>query len=113
MAKKHLNGLYQFVYRINTNPYKDYRINIKSINDPNIFNLGCEMRDTCNEIHRKQFKHLRKLFIPLCLESYYVYYFNILRMINLFYHLYVEHEIYAIEYNKKGNHTYEHPFIKN
>ena len=51
--KNHMNGLYQFVDRIDTIMYTDYRINIKSINDPNIFNLGCEMRDTCNEIHEK------------------------------------------------------------
>ena len=48
-----MNGLDQFVDRINTSMYEDYRTNIKSINDPNIYNLGCEMRDTCHEIHRK------------------------------------------------------------
>ena len=40
------------------------------------------------------------LFIPLCLESYDKYYFNILRMITLLYHMYIHNEIYQIAYNK-------------
>ena len=43
-----------------------------------------------------------KLFIPLCLESHDGYYFNIFRMITICYHLYVEHEIYAMAYLKKS-----------
>ena len=113
MAINNLNGLYQFVDRINTSLYKDFIINKKVINDPNIYNLECEMRDTCIEIHRKQFKHLRKLFINLCIESHDWYYFNILRMITLCYNFFVEHEIYAMAYNKKINHLYDHLFIKN
>ena len=62
--------------------------------------MGNEIRDTCDEIHRKQYKQLRKIFIPLCLESHGGYYFNILRMITIFYNLYVEHEIYSMA-NKK------------
>ena len=54
MAKKYLNGLDQFVDQIDTSLYEDFRINLKSINDPNIYNLGCKMRDTCNKIHRKK-----------------------------------------------------------
>ena len=52
--KKYLNGLDQFVDQIDTSLYEDFRINLKSINDPNIYNLGCKMRDTCNKIHRKK-----------------------------------------------------------
>ena len=98
--------------RSNTSLYKDYRINIKSINDPNIINLGCEMRDTWNKIHRKLFKHLRKLFIPLCLDSHDGYYLNILRMITLCCHLYVEHEIYTMAYKQKISPLYDNIFIK-
>ena len=66
------------------------------------------MRDTCYEIHRKKLTQ-----IPLCLESHDRYYFNILRMITICYHFYAEHEIYAMAYNKKINHLYDHLFIKN
>ena len=43
MAENHLNVLYQFVDPIDTSLYEDFRINIKSINNPNIYKLGCEM----------------------------------------------------------------------
>ena len=42
------------------------------------------MRYTCDEIHRKKYKKLRTLFIPLCLDSHDIYYFNILRVVNIF-----------------------------
>ena len=71
------------------------------------------MRDTCDEIHRKKFKQLRKLFIPSCLESYDGCYLNILRMISICYYLYVEHEIYSMAYNKKINSLNDHIFIQN
>ena len=70
------------------------------------------MRDTCDEIHMKQYKKLGTLFIPLCLELHERYYFNILRMITLFYHLYVYHEIYAMVYNKKESFLNDHIFIQ-
>ena len=38
--KSHLNRLDQFVDRIDTSMYEDFRINIKSINYPNISKLG-------------------------------------------------------------------------
>ena len=71
------------------------------------------MIDICDKIHRKHYKQLRTLFVPLCLESHDKYYFNILRMVNLFYHLYVEHEIYDTAYNKRINRMNDHLFIQN
>ena len=76
---------------------------MKTFKDPYIYTLGNEMIDTCDEMHRKQYKQLRKLFIPLCLESHDRYYFNVLIMITLFYHFYVEHEIYAMAYKNQIN----------
>ena len=84
MAKNHMNGSYHLVCRIDTILYKDFRINEKCFKDSHIYKLGYEMRDTCDEIHKKQYKQLRKIFIPLCLESHDIYYFNILSMITLF-----------------------------
>ena len=93
ISKKHLNQLYQYVDQIDTSLYKDFSINRNSFNDPNIYKLGCEMRDACDAIHRKLFKYLIKLFIHLFLESHHEYYFNILRMITICYHFYMRHEI--------------------
>ena len=111
--KNHPNALYQYVDQIDTSLYEDFRINIKSINDPTIYKLGYEMIETCDEIHMKKFKQLTKILVPLCLEPHYVYIFNILRMIILCYHLYVGNEIYAMAYNKKINRLNDHLFIKN
>ena len=47
------------------------------------------MRDTCDEIFGKQYRKLRGVFVILCLESHARYYFNILRIITLLYHLYI------------------------
>ena len=71
------------------------------------------MRDTCDEIHRKQYKQLITLFIPLFLESHNRYYFNILRMIALFYHLYIDYEIYAMAYFKNISILHDTLFIQN
>ena len=68
--KNYLNELDQFVDPIDTSLYKYFTINIKSINDPNIYNLGCEIRNICNEMYRKPFKQLSKLLITLCLKSH-------------------------------------------
>ena len=49
------------------------------------------------------YKQLRTPFIPLCIKSYYRYYFNLLSIITLFCNFYFEHEIYAMSYkNKEG-----------
>ena len=87
--------------QIDTSLYKDFTINKKYFKDSFIYTLGNEIRDTCDEIHRKQYKQLSTLFITLCIESHDRYYFNILSMITLFYHLHVEHEIYAMSYKNK------------
>ena len=81
--------------------YNEFKMNKRYFKDYIIFSLVNDMRDTCDEIYRKQYKQLRKLLIPLCSESHDRYYFNILRVIVLLYHLYIDHEIYEMSYNKK------------
>ena len=68
---------------------------------PSFFTLGNDMRDTRDEIYRKQYKQLKNVFIPLCIESHDIYYFNVLRMITILYNFYIEYEIYEMSYNKK------------
>ena len=58
------------------------------------------MRDTHKEIHRKQYIQFSIFFIPSCIESHDIYYFNILRIITLLYHFYIEHEIYDMSHLK-------------
>ena len=70
------------------------------------------MRDTCAELFRKQYIQLRKLFIPLCLESHDRYCFNILRIITLLYHFYIEHETFHTAYNKIRYHLNYNIFIE-
>ena len=62
--------------------------------------------------YTEKYEKLRTILIPLCLESHDRYYFNILRMITLLYHLYIEHEIYDISQIKNKNHLNDNLFIK-
>ena len=71
------------------------------------------MRDTCDEIQIKQYKKLRRLLIPLFLDLHDRYYLNILRMITLFYHLYIDHERYSMEYFKNVSIFHDTLFIRN
>ena len=44
---------------------------------------------------------MRRIFIPLCLKAPVRYSFNILMIIALLYHRYIEYEIYNLAYNTK------------
>ena len=57
------------------------------------------MRYSCDKLFRGQYIHLRKLFIPLCLNSPDRHSFNLLRIITLLYNIYIEYEIYNLSYN--------------
>ena len=65
--------------------------------------MGSDTRSGCHESFREQYIQLRKFFIPFSLGSHDRYYFNILRMITLLYHMYIEHEIYHTAYKKVKN----------
>ena len=68
-----------------------------------IFDLGNYMRDTRDELFRKQYIQMRTLFTPLCLESHYRYCFKMLSVITLLYQLYIDNEVHHKEYTKKRN----------
>ena len=70
------------------------------------------MIDTRKVIYRKQYTQLRNFFIPLCIDSHTIYCFNILRIIKILYHFYIEHDIYDISYNKNINRLYKNIFIE-
>ena len=84
MVENNLSQSEHHVDRIDTSLYKDFTINRNLFKGPYIYTLGNEIRYVCYAIHRNQYKQLRTLLIPLCLESHDRYYFNILIMITLF-----------------------------
>ena len=49
-----------------------------------------------SKIFGRQYKQLRKNFIPLCLKSNDRYYFNILSIVKFFYHLYIEYGMFNL-----------------
>ena len=55
---------------------------------------------------------VEETFIPLCLESHGRYYFNILRMMPILYHMYIKHEIYHTTHKKAQNFINEHKLIE-
>ena len=61
---------------------------------PSYFTLGNDMRDTCDEMYRNQYKQLMAFFTPLCLESHARCNLNISRMITLLYRFYIDREIH-------------------
>ena len=54
---------------------------------------------------------MRKKFILLCKISHDRYYFNILSIITLFYHFYIEYEIYKLAYSKNKGYLNDSLFI--
>ena len=70
------------------------------------------MRDTRDELFRKQNIYLRTLFITLCFKSHNKYCFNILIIIALLHHLYIDYEIYHMTYKKQRNHLTENIYIE-
>ena len=70
------------------------------------------MRDTCDEIFRKQYIQLMTLFIPLRHDSHDRYYLNLFRIITILYHLYIYYEIDHMAYNIIINRLTENMFIE-
>ena len=54
---------------------------------------------------------MRKIFIPVCKYLTGRYNLNILRIITLIYHIYIEYELYNLEYNNTPVFLYKHQFI--
>ena len=65
-----------------------------------VFTIGNEMRMACSQLFGGQYKPMRTLFIPLCHNSHDRYSYNILIIITLLYHLYIQYEMYNLKYNK-------------
>ena len=89
--------LESYVDKIDTSLYHDFTINQRYFNNDFIFVLGNYIRDTRDELFRKQNIYLRTLFITLCFKSHNKYCFNILIIIELLYHFYIDNEIYHMK----------------
>ena len=61
------------------------------------FTRGNEMRMKYSSLYEIQFKRGGG-FIPLCKRSPVIYYLNLLRIITLVYHMYIEYGLYNLEY---------------
>ena len=85
---------------IDTITYNHFTIDKFYFVGDSILTKGNYTRMTCYDLFKRKYKQMRKQFIPLCKKSPNRYYFNVLSIITLFYHLYIEYEIYYLEYNK-------------
>ena len=82
----HINEFESGLSIIDTTTYHDFKIDKKMYGNC-IYTIWLEMRYTCDQLFRYQYIHLRTLFIPLCFESPDRYYFNLLSIITLLYHI--------------------------
>ena len=98
--------------KFDTRTYHDFIIDQSYFKGDLIFTKGNEMIMTCFDLFKRQYKQMKNSFIPLCIESHDRYYFNILRIITIFYHLYIEYEIYNLAYNKNKGFLNDIRFIK-
>ena len=69
------------------------------------------MRYTCDQLFRGKYIQLSTILIPLCLKSTGRYSFNMLSIIKMFYHMYIEYEMYNFAYNTRKNNLYGSLFI--
>ena len=53
-----------------------------------------------------------KMLIPLCVKSTDIYHLNILMIIEIIYHIYIEWELNNLAYNKNTGVIYGHEFIR-
>ena len=106
---KHLNEFESGVYNIDTRTYHDFTIYLKNCGN-RIYTIGKEMRYTCDQLFRGQYRQLSTLYITLCSKAPGRYSFNLLIIITLFYLIYIEYETYKLSYNTRQNILYDSLF---
>ena len=106
---KHLNEFESGVYNIDTRTYHDFTIYLKNCGN-RIYTIGKEMRYTCDQLFRGQYRQLSTLYINLCSKAPGRYSFNLLIIITLFYLIYIEYETYKLSYNTRQNILYDSLF---
>ena len=58
------------------------------------------MRVICAKLFQSHHQQMTKILISLCKQSTDIYNFNILRIITIIYHIYIECELYNLVYKK-------------
>ena len=93
--------LEKFVNQIDTRRYCDYKITDDSVfcQDSSI-KKASDTKLICDHKFQKQHKQTRKILILLCKNSTDRYHLNILRIITIIYHIYIECESYNLAYKK-------------
>ena len=69
------------------------------------------MRPKVSTLSQRQYIQMRFFIIPLCKKSTDRYHLNILRIIPLIYHMFIEYELYNLTYNKNTGFLYKYRFI--
>ena len=64
------------------------------------FQRAINMWIICDSIFGRQHNQIRKILIPLCKKSTYRYHLNILRIVSIVYHIYIECELYNLAYTR-------------
>ena len=101
--KNAIHSLNNFVDQINTNTYNDYNISDICFNDASIYRKSSDMRVTYENIFQRQHTTMKKPLITLCKNTSKIYYLNILRIITIMYHNYIESGLYQLAYGRCEN----------
>ena len=102
MVKENLNGFESGLSIIDTTTYHNFTIDRKIFMWNCIYNIEKETIYKCDPLFRGNYIQLRSLLITLFIESPARNYFNLLRIITLLYHMYIEYEVYNLAYNTKN-----------
>ena len=81
--------------QINTRRYGNYRITDNYFGVDCAFKVEIDMRVVCDHIFKRKHQQMTKILIPLCKNYTDRYHLNILRIIAIVYHIYIEFEFYS------------------
>ena len=99
--KNVLTCLEKYVNQIDTRRYGDYTITDHLFCKDVPIKIASDMRGICDHIYQRHHKQTRNILIPLCKNYTEIYHFNILRIITIIDHIYIECELYNMAYTKK------------
>ena len=83
----------EFLKQIDTRRYSDYIINDHYFGKKSLLKRASDMRVSCESLSQIENQQMKKLLITLCNNSTDRYHLNILIIIGIIYHLYIECEL--------------------
>ena len=99
MKKNNIEGLNCYVKQTNTNKYNYYIISDISFVLTVLLKIKWYESYLWKDISNTKPEN-EKMFIPLCKNTNDRYHFNIMRIIAIIYHIYIESELYNLAYGK-------------